>query len=140
MGVLGTNEEGCLQSNINYFKDYVDSGRKIARGNLFIHTLSSTPLSETAIAFGCQGPVVYMTFKGNHTALILDQADAMISRGEASELLVVSSAREAAICFVLRQKDDNHVEKICLLEEAIALAENVSNLDELIREFIHNLR
>jgi len=105
LGIIGTNQEGCLQSNIDYFKDYVDSGRKIARGNLFIHTLASTPLSETAIAFGCQGPVMYMTFKENHISLTLDQAATMISQGETPRLLVVNGTIQAAICFVLKKVD-----------------------------------
>ncbi len=132
-GVLGTNKEGCLHANINYFKDYVNSGRKIARGNLFIYTLASTPLSETAIAFGCQGPVAYMTFKENHIALILDQADAMISRGEASELLVVSSVKGAAICFVLKNVDVEASEKCLSLNDMKSIVDGSSQPLEVIK-------
>ena len=131
MGVLGTNEKGCLQSNINYFKDYVDFGRKVARGSLFIYTLASTPLSETAIAFGCQGPIVYMAFKKNYITLILDQANIMISQGEASELLVVSFAKEEAICFVVKNIDVDS-EKYLSLGNMKSITDGLSQPTEVI--------
>jgi len=135
-GVLGTNEEGCLQSNINYFKDYISSGRKIARGNLFIYTLASTPLSETAIAFGCQGPVAYMAFKENHVVSILNQANTMISQGEASELLVVSSAKEEAICFVLTNIDIGVSEKYVSLDSMKGVVNGLSQPSEVIKRLL----
>jgi len=42
------------------FLDYVQAGRKLGRGSLFIYTLPSSPLAEAAIHFGLQGPVLYI--------------------------------------------------------------------------------
>ena len=35
MGIVGTNTVGCLESNVRYFKDYVETGRNLARGTQY---------------------------------------------------------------------------------------------------------
>src|SRR5574341_404414 len=52
IGIIGTNAEGSLRSDIEYFRDYLAGGRKLSRANLFIYTLPSSPLGEAAIHFG----------------------------------------------------------------------------------------
>ena len=44
IGIAGTSREGSLVSDLNYFNDYVENGRTLSRGNLFIYTLPSSPL------------------------------------------------------------------------------------------------
>ena len=56
IGILGTNSDGCLQSNLDYFTDFVANGRTLGRANYFVYTLPSTPMAEAAIHFKCQGP------------------------------------------------------------------------------------
>ncbi len=34
IGILGTNADGCLQSNLDYFNDFVVNGRTLGRANL----------------------------------------------------------------------------------------------------------
>ena len=60
IGILGTNPDGALASNLAYFQDYAEHGRKLGRGNLFIYTLPTSPLAEAAIHFGLQGPLLYL--------------------------------------------------------------------------------
>ena len=62
VGILGTNSDGCLQSNLDFFEDFVRNGRTLGRANLFVYTLPSIPVAEAAIYFKCQGPLLYMTF------------------------------------------------------------------------------
>ncbi len=57
IGIVGTNAEGSLRSDIEYFRDYLEGGRTLSRGNLFIYTLPSSPIGEAAIHFGFLGPV-----------------------------------------------------------------------------------
>ena len=64
IGLLGTNAAGCLEANRAYFQDYLAGGRTLARGNLFIYTLPSSPLAETAIHFGLAGPMLYVGYPG----------------------------------------------------------------------------
>ncbi len=99
IGIIGTNAAGCINSDIRYFKDYLDSGRTLSRGNLFIYTLPSSPLSEAAIHFGLQGPLFYAT--GNGMAGILNIAAEMIHMGEAAIVLAGMAEEDAAAYFVL---------------------------------------
>jgi len=61
IGLVGTNQEGAVAANVAYFKDFVDCGRTMGRGNLFIYTLPSSPLAEVSIHFGLRGPLLYAT-------------------------------------------------------------------------------
>ena len=135
MGILGTNSVGCLESNVRYFKDYVETGRTLARGNLFIYTLPSSPLAEAAISFGLQGPLLYMMFQQKQIASLVLWAGKMILRGETSGMLAVKASVDEAVCFVLRRGEDVSTGRVFSLENAIAAAEKTSRLDEMIRGF-----
>ena len=65
-GIVGTSEDGSLHSNEKYFRDYIDEGRNLARGTLFIYTLPSSPLAEAAICFGLSGPMMYIGVREDH--------------------------------------------------------------------------
>ncbi len=57
---------GANETNLNYFKDYIDSGRTLARGNLFIYTLPTSPLAEATVAFGIRGNILYSSPLSNN--------------------------------------------------------------------------
>ena len=101
VGLLGTNAAGALEANRSYFTDYVQAGRKLGRGSLFIYTLPSSPLAEAAIHFGLQGPVLYIGSSGEATAAILRTAADMVGSGEAGGMLAVRAGAGDAICFAL---------------------------------------
>lgn len=136
MGILGTNSMGCHQSNVRYFKDYVDSGRVLGRGNLFIYTLPSSPLAEAAIHFGLQGPLLYLQASKDRTATVLRQAGSMIAAGEAAGMLAVVADEQEALAFVLILQDGQRGVGICGLDDAVRLSRENAHPDELIREFI----
>jgi len=107
-GLLGTNENGCLETNLAYFRDYVQAGRKLARGNLFIYTLPSSPLAETAICFGLKGPVFYWgvpgaSGRGAALAELAGLAADAVSRGEADGMIAVHADERAGMGLVLRR-------------------------------------
>jgi hypothetical protein len=102
VGIVGTNDDGSLLSNIAYFKDYVESGRILARGNLFIYTLPSSPLSEAAIHFGCQGPIVYMSFQDRKISSLLSYAAKILRSEKISKVLAVKADEKDAVCFFLQ--------------------------------------
>ncbi|MCD4781866.1 MAG: hypothetical protein K8S27_15170 [Candidatus Omnitrophica bacterium] len=128
LGILSTNSKGCLQSNINYFKDYIDCGRRLSRGNLFIFTLPSTPIAESAIIFGCQGPIAHLTFKDDQTPSILEHGRMMISQKEAKELLIVNANEEEAICFYIKEHAHAFENEYMSLEQ---LQESFTDTEEL---------
>ncbi len=101
MGIYGAGESGCLRANTAYFTDYVTCGRTLARGNLFIYTLPSSPLSEAAIHLGCQGPLLHLTFPDRQAARLLGHAEAAIAADEAPVMLAVLVYDTAALCFYL---------------------------------------
>ncbi|MDP8266445.1 MAG: hypothetical protein P9M07_05805 [Candidatus Aceula meridiana] len=135
-GILSTDEEGCLQSNIEYFKDYVECGRKLSRGNLFVYTLPSTPIAEAAINFGCQGPVLYLTFQEDQTNQILEQGRIMIESKEATNLLIVNASEEESICFLLKEEKGALKNGWMDLEEVQRAVKGIGVLPEVIKKIL----
>ena len=134
MGILGTNTVGCLESNVHYFRDYIDTGRKLARGNLFVYTLPSSPLAEAAIAFGLHGPLLYIMFQQTQIPSLVRCAGKMILHGETQAMLAVKADENEAVCFVLKREEDVSTSRVFSLENAIATAQKISRLEEMIRE------
>lgn len=131
MGIFGTNEAGCLESNINYFRDYIDSGRILARGNLFIYTLPSIPLAEAAIHFGLSGPLLHISFNDGKISSLLSFAGKSIIEGETPSILAIKAEETDAVCFVLQTEDAVSAGKSLSLENVIALADKL-NFEEMI--------
>jgi 3-oxoacyl-(acyl-carrier-protein) synthase len=132
IGIIGTNDDGCLQSNLDYFNDFVENGRTLGRANHFVHTLPSIPMSQAAIHFKCQGPLLYMRFPNASVASLLGQADRLILRGESTAMLAVMANEEDAQSFMMRQADDVSAHGVFELEEVIKLAERGSSADQMI--------
>jgi hypothetical protein len=101
IGIVGTSPDGCLASNLEYFRDYVTSGRTMGRGNLFIYTLPSSPLAESAIHFGLQRPLIYFSYAQSGKEKLLVQAESMIRRRDARALLAVVYDAQGAECYYL---------------------------------------
>jgi hypothetical protein len=131
IGILGTNSDGCLQSNLDYFNDFVENGRTLGRANYFVYTLPSIPVSEAAIHFQCQGPLLYMAFPVRPVASLLRQADRMILRGESAAMLAVSASEEDARCFVMRGADDVSGQRVFGLDKLIEIGEGGAPASEM---------
>jgi len=101
IGLIGTDLYGCEQADFNYFRDYVESGRKLARANLFIYTLPSSPLAEAAVHFGLQGPLFYFRNQDAKVDRLLTTAQRMISEGQADYMLVYDLTDEMDRCCVV---------------------------------------
>ena len=136
IGIIGTNIAGSFPSDVYYFKDYVESGRMLARGNLFIYTLPSSPLAEVAISFGFQGPLLYMTFPQKQVSSLLRCAGKMILLQETSAMLAVKVDEEEGMCFVLTRKEDASSRKVLSLEDTMAITQKISSLDKMVMEFV----
>ncbi|MBF0384408.1 MAG: hypothetical protein HQL27_00915 [Candidatus Omnitrophica bacterium] len=103
IGILGTNTDGALDSNLSYFRDYVAAGRKLGRGNFFIYTLASSPLAESAIHFGLQGPAFYMRNLENPEENLLAQGELMVRNKAAQTILAVSFGTKEAACKCIQE-------------------------------------
>jgi hypothetical protein len=123
IGILGTNEAGCLESNLSYFRDYVESGRVLARGNLFIYTLPSIPLAEAAIHFGLSGPLLHIAFSDGKISSLLSFAGKSILDGETGAVLAVKAEEKDAVCFVLQTIDSGLTGNSLSFKKVTALAD-----------------
>ncbi|MEK6527504.1 MAG: hypothetical protein AAB089_05185 [Nitrospirota bacterium] len=101
IGIIGTSDSGSLQADIFYFKDYLDCGRILGRGNLFIYTLPSSPLGEAVIHFGLQGPLFYTAAPEKSLLTLMTMASGMISCDEAAGMLAGINSEQEAVYFVL---------------------------------------
>lgn len=102
-GLLGTSRDGSITTNLAYFRDYLDAGRTLARGNLFIYTLPTSPLAEVAIHFGFEGPMLYAGFGNRETAGLLDMARTLLADGTPDLLAVRLVGGTEAMAFWLGQ-------------------------------------
>ena len=101
VGILATGRQGCLQTNVAYFKDYLGSGRKSGRSRLFIYTLPSSPCCEAAILFGLQGPSLFMVGEESSIEDVLETGQGMLVEGEAEGMVIVSLEQDRATAYVL---------------------------------------
>jgi hypothetical protein len=101
VGMFASGTSGCVDSNQSYFKDYVNSGRKLARGNLFIYTLPTSPLAEASIYFGFTGPILYCEFSRFPLKSLLKQASSCLFDGGLENMLAVFYQPEFSVSLVL---------------------------------------
>ena len=132
VGILGTNSEGCLQTNLDYFRDFVEDGRRRGRASLFVNTLPSIPVAQAAIYFRFQGPLLYMTFPGEQIRPLLSHADRMILRGESPAMLALRASEQDAVCFVLRRAEDVSTGTALKVDDVIETAEKTPLLEEMM--------
>ena len=132
IGILGTNSDGCLQSNLDFFEDFVANGRTLGRAKFFVYTLPSIPVAEAAIHFKCRGPLLYMGFPGKQVPSLLRQSDRMVLRGESAAMLAVGASEADAQCFVVRGEQEAPAGSVLGLNEVIDIAERTTSAEELI--------
>lgn len=58
IGLIATDRAGSERANWAYFADYVNSGRTLARGQMFAYTLPTAIAAECAIACRLTGPLL----------------------------------------------------------------------------------
>jgi 3-oxoacyl-(acyl-carrier-protein) synthase len=136
IGIVGTNAEGSLRSDIEYFRDYLESGRTLSRGNLFIYTLPSSPIGEAAIHFGFLGPVLYAATGNNDLSTVLDLAQEMVFAGEAPVMLAGKAEADETLFFVIRGERGQNGQALCDVAEARSLAEKDSTVAGLVLKFL----
>ena len=136
IGIAGTNSSGCLSSDVRYFKDYLDHGRTLARGNLFIYTIPSSPVSEAAIHFGLQGPLFYMTGPESPLAGLVDMAAEIICLDEASMMLIGTATENNALFFTMAGDSSDYPEDVlCDIEQAKPILTKDLSFLETIEQF-----
>ena len=106
IGIVASNRDGALCANRDYFKNYIEFGRTLGRGNLFVYTLPTSPLAEAAICYQLNGPLLYTSRENNCFSLALEQADSIVKGNEACAMLAVVGNRKESVCFVVEKTRD----------------------------------
>jgi hypothetical protein len=120
MGLIGAGYDATLVANRAFFSDYIDSGRIMGRGNLFIYTLPTSPLAEASIHFGMTGPVLYVEADTAPFAEMLRGACRMIRTGQAQAMGLVWQGGGATLCALLSSAPQAQPASACevVLEQA----------------------
>lgn len=111
IGLLSTDAFGSAEANRDYFKDYIDGGRILARANLFIYTLPSSPMAEASVHFGLQGPLLYLRPSGGGLAVLLKTAGRMLAERQAERMLIYHMKKDAGRCVLLESGDEESLAK-----------------------------
>jgi 3-oxoacyl-(acyl-carrier-protein) synthase len=135
IGIIGTNAEGSLRTDLEYFKDYIESGRTLSRGNLFIYTLPSSPLGEAAIHFGFRGPLLYAGGGTNSFVTILETASQMILAGETPIMLAGRAEEDEAVYFVLEGYAGRDRSALCDLSAVQTMVRENPDVAALVQRF-----
>ena len=133
IGIMGASSEGSLASDMAYFNDYLNNGRTLSRGNLFIYTLPSSPLGEAAIHFGLTGPLLFASGGANSFGASMSMAAEMLAGGEARMMLVGWLAPDEALYAVLCQ--EQAAGSLCSLEQAQFIVASAGGVAEQARRF-----
>lgn len=132
IGIVGTNSDGSLASDLDYFRDYVDNGRKLSRANLFIYTLPSSPLGEAAIHFGLTGPLIYTMNRERSILSSLTMATGLIRDGGAPRMLAGWSDGDQAIYLLLGREEHG---SLCTVDEAAVIVDEESDIEAMAARF-----
>lgn len=77
-----------LEVDREFFRDYLDGGRTMGRGNLFIYTLPTSALAEVSIYFGLTGPALYIEPAGAPFGGLPGAAQRMLEGGAEAAVLL----------------------------------------------------
>ena len=133
IGIISTGSSGSFRTDMLYFKDYLESGRTLSRGNLFIYTLPSSPAGEAAIHFGLQGPLFYIASQERPAVKAFAAASAAISSGQASGMLTGISEEDHAVYFFLKGSGSSS-SSLCGTGRVLEILKRDVPFDQLIKE------
>lgn len=133
ISLLSASEEGSLKANLEYFQDYIQSGRKLARGILFTHTLPTSLTAETAIAFGFKGPVLHLSAAKPKLNLIFERSESLSKRAKNLSFLCFAATEELLLCFFLRPAHSKGEKGFCSLSELKSQVGHLWNLKEVFK-------
>lgn len=76
ISILFSNPRGSLNSDTEYYKDYIEFGKTAGRANLFLYTLPTSPLGEVSVHFGLTGNIAYFADSENPLKVMIEAAEA----------------------------------------------------------------
>lgn len=101
VGVVAFDREGSGAANRAYFTDYVETGRVLGRGQLFVYTLPTSVAAECAIACRLTGPLLYVAEPDGGDGCALQAARGLLADALADAVVMLHVTPEAARAFVV---------------------------------------
>ncbi len=89
IALFAAGYEPTLTINREFFKDYLDAGRTMGRGNLFIYTLPTSAIAEVSIHFALTGPAIFIEADSAPFERLLDVAAQMLHQPYAPDAAVL---------------------------------------------------
>ncbi len=105
IGIIGTSNTGSHSTNKEFFKDYVDSGRNMARGNLFVYTLPSAALASAAIVFGLEGPLFFEMYSNAPFYQLLKSTERVIIDQKCKGMIAVYADKYKVYAYLIEKLD-----------------------------------
>lgn len=102
-GLIGSGELGTQTANLEYFRDFCANGRVMARGNLFLYTLPTSPLAEAALTYQLRGPLFWLSTASPAGALdrALSAAADILAGGGASTMFVCHGQPDRVVLYAV---------------------------------------
>jgi 3-oxoacyl-(acyl-carrier-protein) synthase len=101
IGVMAHDRDGSTAANRTYFSDYVASGCKLGRGQLFAATLPTSAAAECAIALRLRGPLLAVAEPDGGDGAARLAASGLLAEGLADAMVLLTAARARAEARVL---------------------------------------
>ena len=101
VGLLAAGFEPTLNINYRFFKDYIDAGRTMGRGNLFIYTLPTGTIAEVSIHFRFGGPALYIDTECAPLENLLEEASQTLQEGECGKIITIWQDAENTLCLTI---------------------------------------
>ena len=92
IGIIACDREGSAAANRAYFSDYVASGRKLGRGQLFAATLPTSVAAACAIALRLRGPLLAVAEPGGGDGAARRAAEGLLAEGLADAIVLLDAA------------------------------------------------
>ncbi len=101
MALLASGYEPTLQINGEFYRDYLESGRTLGRGNLFIYTLPTASIAEVSIHFGLTGPSLFIEADIAPFERLNTAASQMIENKEAETATLFWQDEQYTFCVII---------------------------------------
>ncbi|HJO93636.1 MAG TPA: hypothetical protein QF753_09575 [Victivallales bacterium] len=132
IGVIGTDIIAAGEDNKKYFTDYIDSGRSLGRGNMFVYTLPSTPLGEVAIVNKLIGPIIYYNFLKKPLKNLMLQSEILLLDDQYEGMTLLFNDETGKICFVVSKKDSTAPSSKYNFQKLIAAVDKNDDVKSLV--------
>ena len=110
IGCVACGTNGSHAENRAYFADYLEGGRKLGRGALFIQTLPTAVAAECALHFGLGGPLLYAIAEDGQMDDALALAEACLAQDGVEMMLVLRHNMRNASCMAMIASKTNKKE------------------------------